>query len=301
MFNNKFLATLIGLTIAIMAVWYSDFGNSDSVLENFVNVPRTVKPMATCKDTALQNGATLNKKMGFPSQNNLGSSPMFMIPGTFQNSLEPRANSYNNFGPRLQYKMPSIENQAVPPNPLTFGNMVKENFSTSRCSTQNVEMNSQSKTVPSPNSYQAVRDSVPVGSQVVSDLPVPDMATLNIDGTVDENPIVYNRMMYANQKSRLQSLGCYLRGDLPIAPVSGSRWFNVSVQPHIDLNSGAMSVMGGLNNDTANELYQLQHNSSGTYDSTLGGADIKDDLNISAQKTAYQDMATNDVHFTAFP
>lgn len=327
MFNNKFLATLIGLTVAVLAIWYSDFGNSDSVLENFINVPRTSTVMPVVKTsngtTALSQGATLNKQMGFPSPTgNLGSSPMFMIPGTFQNSLEPRMNANNNYGAYLRYNMPSEEYQAVPNNPLTFGNMVHENYSKENyCSSggcgsvqscsaggvkSNVALNAHQAT-PSPthpdhssSSYNAARDSIPSGSHVTSDLPVPDMGTLNVDGTVDENPIVYNRMMFANQKSRLAAQGDHIRGDLAITP-SSSGWFSVSVNPQIDLRSGAMAVMGGLGNETSQELYQLQYQSSGTADSTAGGIDLSEALNVSAQKAGYQGMATNDVQFTAFP
>lgn len=327
MFNNKFLATLIGLTIAVLAIWYSDFGNSDSVLENFINVPQTVRKMPVAVSsrgvTALPQGATLNKQMGFPSPGgNLGSSPMFMIPGTFQNSLEPRMNANNNYGAYLRYNMPSNEHLAVPKNPLIFGNMVHENYSKENyCSSggcgsvqscsaggvkSDVALNAHQAT-PSPthpdhssNSYHAARDSIPVGSHVTSDLPVPDMATLNIDGTLDENPIVYNRMMYANQKSKLHGLGDPIRGDLAITPNRGG-WFSVSATPQIDLRSGAMAVMGGLGNETSQELYQLQYQSSGTADSTLGGIDLAEALNVSAQKAGYQGMATNDVQFTAFP
>lgn len=330
MFNNKFLATLIGLTIAVLAVWYSDFGNSDSILENFVNVPQTIVTMPYAKTqqggvTALPQGATLNKQMGFPSpRGNLGSSPMFMIPGTLQNSLEPRMNANNNVGAYLRYNMPSEEHLAVPKNPLTFGNMVHKNYSKENycsgggcgsvqsCSaggvTSNVALNAHQAT-PSPphsdhssNSYNAALDSLPIASHVTSDLPVPDMSTLNMDGTEYENPIVYNRMMVANQKSRLHGLGCGIRGDLDIAPCNtNSKWFVPSANPSVDLRSGAMAVLGGIGNETSQKLYQLKYQSSGNSNSTLGGVDLNEALNVSAQKDGYQGMATNDVQFTAFP
>ena len=328
MFNNKFLATLIGIMVAVLAIWYSDFVNSGSVLENFVNVPQTVKVMPVAQTpqglTALPQGSTFNKSAGFPSPaSTMGSAPMFMIPGTFQNSLEPRTNPLNNYGAYIRYNMPSEEHQAVPKNPLTFGSMVhegytKEDFCSSggcgsgvqSCNagglTPNARLNAHAAT-PSPTSpdhssqsYHAARDSIPMGAAVTSELPVPDMGTLNADGTVDENPIIYDRMMYANQKSRLHGQADWIRGDLAIVPCKGN-WFNVSVQPQIDLNSGAMAVLGGLNNETSQELYQLQYQSSGTADSTLGGVDLGEALSVAAQKSGYQGMATNDVQFTAFP
>jgi hypothetical protein len=43
------------------------------------------------------------------------------------------------------------------------------------------------------------------------------------------NTVVYDRYIYANQKSRTHGLGDPIRGDLPIVPC-GSGWFNMSCE-----------------------------------------------------------------------
>lgn len=313
MFNSKFFATLIGLIVAVMAIWYSDFGGNDSILENFINVPQTVKVMPLLE--------TQRGQVALPESQNLGSSSMFMIPGTMQSSLSPRMSPLNNYGSFIRYNMPSEQYQGVPKNPLTFANMAQENYtnegycgsggcsSVQSCNpgglTPNARLNAKAagKSSVAPDhsdpSWHAAKASLPSMGEVVSELPVPDMTMLNTDGTV-ENPIIYDRFMYANQKSRLHGLGDFFRGDLAIKPCRGN-WFNVSVHPQIDLNSGAMAVLGGLDNGTSRALYDLQFQSSGGADNTLGGVDLSDSFNVSAQKLGYQGSATNDVQFTAFP
>jgi hypothetical protein len=53
--------------------------------------------------------------------------------------------------------------------------------------------------------------------------------------------------------------------------------------------------MGGSKLETANELWDLQYNSSGKYDTTLGG------VNMTTQMTGAVNQQTNDVQFSAFP
>ena len=315
MINGKFFATLIGLIIAVMVIMYTDFSGSQGILENFINVPQTVKVMPLL--------STEKGQVGLPQNYNgrMGSDPMFMIPGTMQNSLSPRMSPLNNYGSFIRYNMPSEQYQGVPKDPLTFSNMAQENYtsegfcSSGGCSSAqscsagslapNASLSARNRSSDHVNpdhsdvAYHAAKSSIPSVGDVVSELPVPDMTMLGSDGTVD-NPIIYDRFMYANQKSRLHGLGDYIRGDLAIKP-SDNGWFNVSVHPQIDLNSGAMAVMGGINNETSQALYELQYSSSGSADTTLGGVDLSESLNVSAQKMGYQGAATNDVQFTAFP
>lgn len=80
--------------------------------------------------------------------------------------------------------------------------------------------------------------------------------------------------MVANRNSRLRSLGDPIRGDIPIIPRTGEL-FAPSVQPNLDLQQGAMNVMGGLNNDTAKELANLIYDTSSGAQQTIGGQDLK--------------------------
>ena len=82
------------------------------------------------------------------------------------------------------------------------------------------------------------------------DLPA-DMCTVNNMGT-DSQPVIYDRLIYSNIRSRLRGQGDPIRGDLLITPNSykcdnpTAGWFQVSVKPNRDLNRGAMSFISPL-------------------------------------------------------
>jgi hypothetical protein len=78
-----------------------------------------------------------------------------------------------------------------------------------------------------------------------------DMCSANVMDA-DTQPVIYDRLIYSNIKSRLRGHGDYIRGDLMIVPNSmktdcqNNGWFQVSVHPNRDLNMGAMSMIGPL-------------------------------------------------------
>ena len=116
------------------------------------------------------------------------------------------------------------------------------------------------------------------------------MTTLNSLGQEDQ-PIVYDRLMFANRNSKLRAHGDKFRGDLAIAP-NNNGWFNVSVQPNIDLEQGAMNVMGGINNETTQQLADLIYTTSGKYKTTIAGANMPDELG-NPSSTNYATRRTN--------
>lgn len=81
---------------------------------------------------------------------------------------------------------------------------------------------------------------------------------LGVGADGDIQPIIYDRFVYANKRSRLQGLGDPIRGDIPILPITGS-WFVPAVTPEIDLREGALAVMGGRHNDTATDLAEMKY------------------------------------------
>lgn len=94
-----------------------------------------------------------------------------------------------------------------------------------------------------------------------NDIELPkDMCNVNLMGT-DSQPVIYDRLMYSNIKSRLRGQGDYIRGDLLITPDNykcngGGHpgWFQVSVKPNRDLNMGAMAMIapvGGRDEEIA--------------------------------------------------
>jgi hypothetical protein len=130
---------------------------------------------------------------------------------------------------------------------------------------------------------------------------------LNADGEMKQ-PIIYDRFIYANRRSRLRAMGDPFRGDLPIVPNSGN-WFVPSVHPNIDLHAGAMNVLAGVNNETNHQLASLIYNSSGGGETTIGGVDMMpmggvnafSRMNMSNHNTAATISAGGDVMMTSFP
>lgn len=127
-----------------------------------------------------------------------------------------------------------------------------------------------------------------------------DAAFFDQDGTAKQ-PIVYDRFMYANRNSRLRGLGDPIRGDLPIAPLSGG-WFVPSGAfegPNVVLQQGAMNVMGGVNNETSRQLADLVYNTSGGTAKTIGGVDMSN----YSMGTFFRSGASagGDVAVTSFP
>jgi hypothetical protein len=108
------------------------------------------------------------------------------------------------------------------------------------------------------------------------------------------NPVVFDSFMAVNRNSRTRGQGCMFRGDLPIIPCK-SGWFQVSARPNVDLQEGAMNVMGGTFNTTANELASLINMASGGATTNISGVDMSNDINT-CLKGAGQDVVA-----VAFP
>ena len=111
---------------------------------------------------------------------------------------------------------------------------------------------------------------------------------------VEAQPVVMDRFIAANRNNSLRSQGCMFRGDLPIVPCN-SGWFQVSVNPALDLQQGAMNVMGGVYNETANKLATVINMSSGGAISNVGG------VNMATQVSTCLKGAGQDVAAVAFP
>jgi hypothetical protein len=96
----------------------------------------------------------------------------------------------------------------------------------------------------------------------------------------EQQPIIYDRFMFANAKSKLRGAADPIRGDLPIVPIlpqatpDSGVWFRPSVTPHIDLGRGFMAVAGGFDNDTNSKLRNLMEASSGGTLQTFGGSNV---------------------------
>ena len=286
MIMNKIFITIISLILMFLALGKTSMISNQSK-ENFINVAQTYKVD------------------GVVNEPNVG---MFSIPGYYQSMLSPRFSNVN-YGSDVRYNMPSKENQGVPCDPLTYGNMVggtKENYcyncgggckSPPECGKGGIGPSNAVRNWSQDQMYASKDFKSAMNKLEYTDtsdmLPVGDMKTVNAMGG-PQQAVVFDRFMYANQRSRLYALGDPIRGDLPIVPCK-NEWFRPSVHPHIDLRDGAMQVMGGVGNSTSNELAALQNMATaGTY-TTLGG------INYSTQKQSALGTGQRDIQVTSFP
>ena len=303
--SSSSLYVLAALAIAGVAVnkfMFNDNDNDNDVVENFGMLPSFgLKTDVVVGGSAPSYNARGQRSMG-PSQNAQGSysinsvngpsrrvlanvpgkTDFYTVPGTYQAMIAPRAASMN-YGSNIKYNLPSVENLAIPPNPLTFSNMVKEGYSGGCAGSDQKPFMSGNVTSPgySAGNYQNMlnksydSDPVKASNAIQVNLPIRDMTMVD-DGGADETitqPIIYDRFMVANRNSRIRSQGDMLRGDLPIEPRTGEM-FAPSVQPNLDLQLGAMNVMGGFNNSTSQQLANL------VYDTTSGATQISGGKNL---------------------
>jgi hypothetical protein len=131
-------------------------------------------------------------------------------------------------------------------------------------------------------------------------MPVGDMTTINTMGETVQ-PVVFDRFIYANRNSRNRGQGDPIRGDLPIVPCE-TGWFRPSVHPNIDLQEGAMNVMGGVTNETTQALSKLIAGTAADF--TVAGVDLRDipnDPTMASLSHGETTQALSTVQITAFP
>ena len=328
MLSGKFLCTLIGLLLAVFAICNLNL-NQNTIEGWWGGTSFTWKAVPAIQ----QKGKCGNSMMaaGGNFVGHLSDDRFIKTPG-FQSLMSPRF-SNANYGSFIKYNMPDYENQAVPCSPLTFGDMAQENYTTNNREnySQNVVENYPTSCgsgscgggcspvcgkggLPVPyqggstatepgyaaGNYNQVLDKVYSGSNypdATDSLPVGTMTTIDAEGNVTE-PVVYTRYMFANRKSYLRSQGDPIRGDLAIVPCEGN-WFSVHPNVNLDLQEGAMNVMGGIANEQGRSLSQLIFDASGQADTTIAGVNLAD-TNITPQYNG-QHSAIGDVQISATP
>lgn len=193
-------------------------------IENFI-APRSVK---VSQEVAFVKPSQVKSlKSGL-----LGNDTVYYN-SNLQGALPPRFMNAG-IGMQLKYALPSIENQGVPTNPMTFGRLATSSeIGNNKCGKQIKEN---------------FDDSVKI---------LTNMADMNSSYGMEDmvQPVIYERLILANKKSRLQGLGDPIRGDIPIVP-NRTGWFQPSVAPHIDLRAGAMNIISG-NNEMGQQLQEL--------------------------------------------
>lgn len=287
MFDGKFICTLIAIVVAILAIFNMKTTSNEGF--GFGGLPS----MTWKAEKVVAPNMAQAKKGDF------FSAPMF------QSNLSPRFANLS-YGANIQYNLPAYDNLAVPFNPLTFGKMAKENYVNSPpsgCNQGQIPINDVAiggaPIAPAgyaDGNYNNVLDNTYRAGQYADTnamVPVGDMTTLNALGESTQ-PIIYDRYIFANRNSRLRSQGDPIRGDLPIVPIN-SDWFRPSVQPNIDLQEGAMNVLGGINNETSQSLAALMNASAGNALDTFAG------VNMTPQYRTALSGGQRDVNVVAYP
>lgn len=220
------------------------------------------------------------------------------VPGNYQSLLAPRMSNVD-YGAHIKYNMPNAAHLGVnSASPISYKNLVTP--AQSACNQPQIEGYASCGArggVKTSSMKSAGMNPVSTYTETADLLPVQNMGSgplVNALGETAAQPIIYDRYIYANQKSRLHTLGDPLRGDLPIVPQK-NQWFRPSVHPNIDLRNGAIAVMSGMDNATSKELLALQHASAG------GMLDTGAGIQYSVQKQLSSSNAQGDIHVTSFP
>ena len=239
MSQNKILFTLTGLLAAIYAI--NKVTEEKTLQENFLDVPSTSKVQLSLNDGALSQNAQ-SKLLYNPQMD----GKMFQTDAKLQMMLEPRGQASVPALSKIVYK-PDPANMAVSPD--QFASMAVEGYQ-----------------APA-QSCKASSGSMAVNADHQGDLPSNGMEN-------PEDVFVVSRLVHANKKSRLQSLGCPFRGDLPITPrtTTEDSWFVPSSTPSIDLREGALQAMGGFDIENAQAMQTLKYVGSGGAQSTYSGS-----------------------------
>lgn len=213
------------------------------------------------------------------------------------------------FGDQVASTLPMLPpSQGEYPLRDTYMNVqsqMKENFTPVRCNTDRAPQSTFVSQAPyfsgyttppnySSSNYQDEKDKL-CGTTFSSVLPAGEVTLRSPDGSV-EQPIIYDRFVFANQRSPLQGRGCYIRGDLPILP-NNSGWFQVSVSPSIDLTNSALGVIAGFG-ETARELTAMKTGLLMGTQNTFGSMGNMDN---SVQKQMLGSAAQGDIRYTVFP
>lgn len=309
MMNSTNTTALTLLIVSVVGVLLCSKLAGDKLIEGFLMYPQTyVVDSLNAQGTASLSGN--NQQQLFLNRTN---APVFTVPGQYQSPLTPRF-SNTGYGAYITYNLPEKKNLAVDPtNPMMLASMVekpklKEQFNyPPNSSSTDYQQKYDSLTKP----YQA-----PDQKEIITELPVQSMGVSN----GSEVPLVMDRFIVSNLKSYRYGSGDFIRGDLPIAPILpqsdpySAVMFRPSTAPSIDLNPGAMAVLGGAYNENVRDTVQLQLQSNAglrntfagvgwerNSDTVLGNVEMNMNMNRSNNLAATQGSPYGDVSVTQFP
>jgi len=276
MSSNNMLITLVGLSALIFA--FQKYSSSN-IVEHFGMLPKQMVSV----ERVVQQGP----KVG----------DFYEVPGTYQAVLQPQQAGMVDYGANIRYNMPAKQYRAD-----NMGTLEGYGGTSSGCRAgdslpQSSQFMKSSNILPSnfaSPSYSQQYNQLNF-NQSTNTIPVNGISGgVNALGEATEQPIVYDRYIYANQKNPLYGLGDPIRGDLPIVPLEKG-WFSPAAQPQSMLRDSALMVMGGIDNGTTKELMALKSAVSG------GVLDTGSGINYSVQKSSFASGGGSNIHVTSFP
>ena len=231
--DSKFFFTLIGLCIAVFAIYITPFKSNTS--EPFLLGSALSKRTAyetigskNCKARSLTPTEEASYK-----NNNLH----FVQNPSLQSVLAPRFNNVY-YGAQVHYKRPHYNNMAVPSDSRALGDMVKEGY-TSNCN--NTANNSMYNVLNKNNDNSD------------NNFPLSDMSNFQSDDL--SNCLIVDRHIYSNLKQRGQGEACPVRGD---QAVSGMQPIGITSRTSHNLKLGYMAAISDKPSENTLKIAELK-------------------------------------------
>lgn len=300
MFGSKLFFTLIGLFLVVLSLCKMDY--TLPIVEGWWGNPAgTVVARAYIKDPVTGEDRALVHNMASPFGHKTFTAPSYdsvvppyFVSGGLAGSLRMNQvadEKYMGFTPEDPTKLARMVTEGYQPQPSV------ENYS--ECAARAGAVCGATPAYAAGNyaSKMAELQAKSDAPELDDSMPIGTMAMGDSDGNM-EKPVIYDRYMFALSRTRTRGLGDYIRGDLPIAldgVQSGGAHFSVHPNPSRDLNTGAMGVLGGADNETFKAMATLVNRDSGGSRTTIGGMDLSSDYNIGLLS------GMGDVNVTAYP
>jgi len=233
--DSKFFFTLIGLCIAIFAIYITPFksNTSESFLLGSALSKRTSYETIGSKEckarslTPMEEASYKNNNLHFIQNPNLESA------------LAPRFNNVY-YGAQIQYKKPHYNNMAVPSDSRALGDMVKEDYTSNCNNTSN-------------NSIHTLLNKNNANDNTDNNFPLSDMFNFQSDDL--SNCLIVDRHIYSNLKQRGQGEACPVRGD---EAVSGMQPIGMTSRKPNNLKLGYMAAISDKPSENTLKIAELK-------------------------------------------
>lgn len=261
MFDSKFIFTLVGLIVAVLAICKFNIGNTSEQfmgINKMKSVAKDMRPYHNHATQAMRNRETRSGKSFCHNNISFVSDPEYKQAGTATANLNKGLSTTTYHGKKASGA--DMANQVE--------NFFMPGSSPEEYSGEYASMNTSGPVVT--GEYAGTTFGANAGPQ---SLPAGNMSDPSMEVDLATGQVVtYTRQVYANQGGRNRDKGDPIRGDLPIVPRQGD-WFVPSANPQLDLRRGGANMLFGAT-EAGNKLNELITVSSNGTDTTVGGANV---------------------------